>query len=160
MQCCDPGREDLCHRRYREQRGSGPRKHGNLWPLHQHLGAPAVTTLPTLQARLCGHQKVHPERLRAARTRSHWVDAKHQLSSGCGMMHDGSLGAGRSVGQRPLDLMPASIHPVTRPTPQNPCAECTHIQLLSHVKWQCLTSSTVCVMVVVHPLIQKAQGPS
>lgn len=61
------------------------------------------------------------------------------------------------VGQRPLDLTPASIHPITCPThsssskkKKKPCAECTHVQLLGHVSWWCLTSSTGCVMVVVH----------
>lgn len=160
LQRCDPGREDLRHRRHREQRGSSPQQHGDLWPLHQHLDAPAVAALPALQTRLCGHQEVHSERLRVAGTRSHWVDAKHQLSSGCGTMCDGSLGPGRSVS----DLWTWRQHPSTLlsvpPTPKKPCAECTHVQLLSHVRWRCLTSSTVCVMEVVHPLIQQAQGPS
>ena len=102
---------------------------------------------------------------------SGWGVAGHTTGStpntsgapGCGTMCDGSLGASRSVGQRPLDLTPASIHPVTCPTPpskktkKKPCAECTHVQLLSHVRWWCLTSSTVCVMVVVHP--SRHRGP-
>ena len=50
----------------------------------------------------------------------HRVDAKHQRSSRLwDDVRDGSLGPSRSVGQRPLDLTPASIHPVTCPTPPN-----------------------------------------
>lgn len=59
----DPGREDLRHGGHREQRGSGPRQHGDLRPRRQHLDAPAVAALPALQTRLRGHQEVHPERL-------------------------------------------------------------------------------------------------
>lgn len=53
--------------------------------------------------------------------RPHWVDAKHQLSSGCGTMRDGNLGPGRSVSdlwtwrQHPSTLLPVPPPP---PPPQ------------------------------------------
>lgn len=139
MQRCYPGWEDLRHRRHREQRGSSPRQHGDLRPLHQHVDSPAVTALPALQTRLCCHQKVHSELLRVGQSQR----------------VDGSLGPGQSVS----DLWTWRQHPSTpllvQPTPppqkkKKPCAECTHVQLLDHVSWWCLTSSTGCVMVVVH----------
>lgn len=117
MQCGDPGWEDIRHRRYREQRGSSPRQHGDLRPLHQHLDTPAVTALSALQTRLRGHQKVHPEWLRVEQTRSHWIEAKYQLGSSCGTMC-GSLGPGWSVSdlwtrrQHSFPLLPTPVQNV------------------------------------------------
>lgn len=118
VQCSDPGWKDIHHRRYREQRGSSPWQHGDLRPLHQHLDSPAVAALSALQTRLRGHQKVHPKRLRVARTRSHWIEAKYQPSSGCGRMCDGSLGPGWSVSdlwtrrQHSFTLLPTPVQNV------------------------------------------------
>lgn len=101
MQRCYPGWEDLRHRRHREQRGSSPRQHGDLRPLHQHVDSPAVTALPALQTRLCCHQKVHSELLR--------VGQSQRVA--------GSLGPGQSVS----DLWTWRQHPSTpllvQPTP-------------------------------------------
>lgn len=63
FQCCCPGWENIHHRRHREQWGTGARQHGDLWPQHEYVDSPAEPAMPALQTRLCGDQKVHPERL-------------------------------------------------------------------------------------------------
>lgn len=60
-QCRSFGWEDLRYRRHCKQRGSGAGQHGGLWPLRQRLDTAAEHAMPTLQARLCGHQEVHSE---------------------------------------------------------------------------------------------------
>lgn len=110
MQRRHPGWKDLRHRRHRKQRGSSPRQHGDLRPLHQHLDSPAVAALPALQTRLCRHQKVHSEWLRVA----HYTGSSANTSwaPGCGTRGDCSLGPGWLVS----DLWTWLQHP---PTPSH-----------------------------------------
>lgn len=140
-----PGREDLRHRRHSEQRRSGARQHGDVWPLHQHVDAPAVSALPSLQTRLRGHQEVHPERLTAPRTgpNTSWA------------MRDGSLELGQSVCRWPSEWRQHQSTP-----PQTFKQTLFRMYSCSATQPCQVTSSTVRVLVVVHPLIWQAQGPS
>lgn len=146
VQRCHPRWEDLRHGRQREQRGSSPWQHGDVWPLHQHLDSPAVASLPALQTRLRRHQKVYSERLIATR----WRQIPAELR-GFGTM--GSLGLDQLISnlwiwsQHSITSLTCPTNTPLPPPKKNKknqtCAECTHVHWLNHVSWWCLTSSTV-----------------